>query len=136
MRGAFTACQRLLEHGGADIAEANNAGDTIWTMLACSVDFADSDEEAADITALLRVMVVRGSPSADFVARLAQTEHARVVEEGARLRAALPAYLVRRRALFDAHCSLIAPLLDLVRGYVPEPSTTEEFWATGLGVAP
>jgi hypothetical protein len=56
-----------------------------------------------------------------------------VVEEGAWLRAALPAYLARRRALLDDHCPLIAPLLALVRGYDPEPTTTE---ATGLGVAP
>jgi hypothetical protein len=64
------------------------------------------------------------------------TQHAWVVEEGARLRAALPAYLVPRRALLDAHCPLIPPLLALVRGYDPEPTTTEELWATGLGVAP
>jgi hypothetical protein len=58
------------------------------------------------------------------------------MKEGARLRAALPAYLVRRMALLDAHCLLIPLLLALVRGYDPEPTTTEELWATGLGVAP
>jgi hypothetical protein len=63
-------------------------------------------------------------------------EHERVVEQGARLRAALPAYLVRRRALLDEHCPLIAPLLALVRGNDPEPTTTEELCTTGLGAAP
>jgi hypothetical protein len=77
-------------------------------------------------------MVLKGAPPAEFVARL-KPEHARVVEEGARLRAALPAYLVQRRALLDAHCPLIAPLRALVRGYDPESTTTEELWATGLG---
>jgi hypothetical protein len=85
--------------------------------------------------ALLRVMVLKGDPSADFVNQL-KPEHARVVVEGARLRAALPAYLARRRALLDAHCPLIAPILALVRDYDPEPTTTEELWATGLGAAP
>jgi hypothetical protein len=106
-------------------------------MLAFSVYLAD--EEGAELNALLHVMVVRQAPPADFVARVREPSyprHARVVEEGARLRAALPAYLVRWRALLDAHCPLIPPLLALVRSYEPEPATTEELWATGLGAAP
>jgi hypothetical protein len=62
-------------------------------------------------------------------------EPARVVQEGARLRARLPAYFLRRRALLDAHCPLLLlPLRDLMHGYM-EVITTEEFWATGLGAA-
>jgi hypothetical protein len=80
------------------------------------------DEVVAEVTALLRDPRLR-------------PEHARMVEEGARLRAALPAYLVRRWALLEDHCPLIPPLLALVRGYYSDP-TTEELWATGLGVAP
>jgi hypothetical protein len=53
-----------------------------------------------------------------------------------RLRAALPAYLTQRQTLLDTHCPLIAPLLAMVRGYDPEPTTTEELWAKGLGAAP
>jgi hypothetical protein len=60
-------------------------------------------------------MVVRGAPPTDFVAKVRRPEHVWVVEEGARLTAALPA---------------------LVRDYDPEPTTTEELWATGLGAAP
>jgi hypothetical protein len=131
LSGDFTACKWLLEHGGADIAEANYRGITIWEILAKEF----SRRPAAEVTTLLRVLVVRGDPPADLFARL-RPEHARVVEEGARLRAALPAYLVRRRAILDAHCPLIAPLLALVRGYDPEPTTTEELWATGLCLAP
>jgi hypothetical protein len=56
------------------------------------------------------------------------------MEEGARLRARLPAYLARRRAILDAHCLRIAPLQDLVHGY-EEPNTMNELWATGLGAA-
>jgi hypothetical protein len=88
-----------------------------------------------EMTALLRAMVVRGDPPAKLVALL-KPEYARVVKEGARLRAALPAYLAQRRAILDATCPLIAPLLALVYGYDPEPTTTEELWAMGLGAAP
>jgi hypothetical protein len=38
----------------------------------------------------------------------------RIVQDGARLRARLPAYLAQRRALLDAHCSLLPPLQALV----------------------
>jgi hypothetical protein len=55
----------------------------------------------------------------------------RIVQDGTRLRARLPAYLAQRRALVDAHCPLLPPLEDLVHGY-NEPTTTEELWATGL----
>jgi hypothetical protein len=100
-------------------------------MLDCCVRYAD----AAEVTGLLRVMVLKGAPPDAFAARR-RPEHARVVEEGARLRMALPAYLTQRRALLDAHCPLIAPLRALVRDYDPEPTTTEEIRATGHSVAP
>jgi hypothetical protein len=98
-------------------------------------DFDDDDEDvdfdAAVVTALLRVMVLRGGPPDDLSRHLSR-EHARVVEEGARLRAGLPAYLARRQAILVEHCPLIAPLLALVHGY-ETPTTTAELWATGLG---
>jgi hypothetical protein len=80
-------------------------------------------------------MVLRENCPASLVACLTQ-EHMRVIEEGARLRARLPAYLARRRALLDEHCSLIPPLRALIRDYDPEPTTTDEIWATGLGAEP
>jgi hypothetical protein len=90
-------------------------------------------DDAAEVTALLRVMMLQGDPPAELVPQL-NPEHARVVKEGARLRAALPAYLAQRQALLDAHCPMIAPLRALVSEYDPEPVTTKELWATGLGV--
>jgi hypothetical protein len=89
--------------------------------------------DATAVTSILRVMVLRGAPPAELTARLSP-EHAQVVEDGARLRAGIPEYLARRRALLDAHCPLIPPLRALVHGY-EEPTTTEELWATGLGAA-
>jgi hypothetical protein len=95
----------------------------------------DNAREVNALLRLLRVMVLKSGPLADLIAQL-RPEHARMVEETARLRAALPAYLAQRRALLDAHCPLIAPLLAIVRGYDPEPTTTKELWATGIGAAP
>jgi hypothetical protein len=120
-----------LEHGEADIADVNDREETVWDMLADHIESVD----ATQVIALLRVMVLKGAPPDDLVAQL-RPEHARVVEERARLRAALPAYLARRQALLDAHCLLIAPLRDLVRDYDSEPTTTDELWATGLGADP
>jgi hypothetical protein len=138
LNGIYPACQWLLEHGGADIAEADHVGNVVWNMLARRflTRWHLCDREVAEITAMLRVIVLKGDPPADFGLQLSQPEHTRVVEEGARLRAALPAYLTRQRALLDDHCPLIAPLLALVRDYDSEPTTTEELWATGLGTAP
>jgi hypothetical protein len=85
-----------------------------------------------EVTALLRVILLRDSPTPALAARLAP-EHLQVVEEGHRLRAALPAYLESRHTLLDAHCPLLPELQALVHGY-EEPTTTDEFWATGLGV--
>jgi hypothetical protein len=125
LRDNFTACQWLLEHGGADIAEADDEGGTV-----CDILFFEEDANVtalAEFTALLLVMVLKGAPPDDFVARLTRPEHVRVVEDGARLRAALPVYLVGRRTSLD-DCPLLPPLLALVCGYDLEP-TTEELWA-------
>jgi hypothetical protein len=98
-------------------------------LLQRAVDRLNSDSEA--LTSLLRVIVLIEDPPASAVAALAP-EHVQVVEV-AQLRTRLPAYLARRRAILDEHYPLIPPLLALVRDYDPEPTTTEEIWATGLG---
>jgi hypothetical protein len=68
-------------------------------------------------------MVLRSDPPQHW---RASPHYSRVVEEeGARLRAGLPAYLARRRALLTEHTSLIAPLWALASSY-EEPTTTEE----------
>jgi hypothetical protein len=76
--------------------------------------------------------MLRDSPTPALAARLS-LEHLRVVEEGHRLRTALPAYIASRHTLLDAHCPLLPELQALVHDY-EEPTTTDEFWATGLGV--
>jgi hypothetical protein len=61
-------------------------------------------------------------------------EHALVLVEGTHMRAELPAYLVRRLALINIHCALLALLCAYVCDY-EEPTTAEEIRATGLDAA-
>jgi hypothetical protein len=150
--------QWLLEYGSAKITDTNNAGTSVWTgnrlyslpsLLRSAYEKNDdgeyvfidaeyvptrevvSDGEIGALTAMLRVMVLHGGPPPSLTEDLAPPFQ-RIVQDGARLRARLPAYLAQRRALLDAHCPLLPPLRDLVHGY-EEPTTTDELWATGLG---
>jgi hypothetical protein len=91
----------------------------------------------AALTSLLRVLVLRGAPPPALVVLLSP-EPARVVQEGARLRARLPAYLAHRRAYLDSRCPRISVLPGVLRALIygfEGPGTTEELWATGLGTA-
>ena len=113
---------------------------SIADLIICNFVLDDKvDSNSKAVTAFLRVMLLRASPSAAVMAKLSPNHNgrARLVEapEGARLRARLPAYLAQRRALLGAHSPLIAPLQALVAGY-EEPTTTDELWAMGLGVLP
>jgi hypothetical protein len=124
--------QYLLEHGGANIADVNNTNETIWDLLEETLLNSGPEHEVA-VTDLLKVMVLRGAPSAELATRLLP-EFVSVIQKGARLRTALPDYLARRQALLDTHCPLLPPLRAIVNSY-EEPTTTEELWATGLGSA-
>jgi hypothetical protein len=152
--GELSTLQWLLEHGGGSLTDVSQDGRIVWDLLekhvsAPSEDGTHSDDDddleedgkasertEADpvkVAALLRVMVLRGDPPDWLVEELAPN-FVSLLEEGARLRARLPAYLRQRRALLDAHCPLLAPLRALVHDY-NEPMTTDELWATGLGTA-
>jgi hypothetical protein len=92
------------------------------------------EKEVEKAKSLLRVMLLQKSPP-KWMILAPGSPLLQVVQEGVRLRAGLPAYLAQRRALLDVHCLLIAPLRALVRDY-QVPTTTEELWATGLGMDP
>jgi hypothetical protein len=156
-----TVVQWLLEHGGAQITDTNNEGDSVWTvhreisLQDLLIDTYTKEDDGKYVTidgeyvpdgtiydgqyvrdivainAMLRVMVLHGAPPEYLTAKLAPPFQ-RILQDGARLRARLPAYLLQRRALLDAHCPLLPPLLNLIHGY-EEPTTTDELWATGLG---
>jgi ankyrin repeat protein len=146
--------QWLLEYRDAQIPDTNHAGNSVWTEsvdwqgnlreLLMSAYAKDDDgeyvflhgeytqtEDTVEATAMLRVMVLHGGPPDLLTADLAPPLQ-RIVQDGARLRARLPTYLTKRRALSDAYCQLLPPLKDLVHGY-EEPTTPDELWATGLG---
>jgi hypothetical protein len=130
--GQFSTTQYFLEHCDASILEGTKRKNrsTVWDLLEGHWDSG----QPAEVTALLRAMVVRGAPTASLVNRV-RPEYAPIVLQGARLWAGLPAYLAQRRALLAENTSLIAPLRALVSSY-EEPTTTEELWATGLGALP
>jgi hypothetical protein len=125
----ISTMQYLLEHAGANMDDISIKGDTIWDLQAHHFD----ERRAIQPCGACRLPPGRGSaPPLALVARLAP-DSARVVQEGARLRARLPVYLEQRRALLDAHCAvLLPPLRALVHSYM-ELITNEELWATGLG---
>jgi hypothetical protein len=126
--------QWLIEHGGANIADKSKDGETVWDLLTDHL-IVESNSRVhhypALVTDLLRFMVLKGIPPGELTARLS-LEHRLIAEEGPRLLAGFPAYLIQRQALLGAYCPLITLLLDLVHGY-EAPATTEELWATGVG---
>jgi hypothetical protein len=133
--GSLRVCKWLIEYGGSDITATTHAGQTVWDLLGNSlVRLSHQANDAACVTAVLRVMLLHASPPGELAARLS-LEHTLVVQEGARLRARLPVYLTQRRALLNEHCLLLPPLQALVCGYL-EPTTTDQIWGTGLGAAP
>jgi hypothetical protein len=141
LNGRFKIVQYLLDEAGANMDDVNSDGENIWDMLMRHFEELEDDgEEDPDPmarTGLLRVLVLRGAPPPALVALLSP-ESARVVQEGARLRARLPAYLAHRRAYLDSRCPRISLLPGVLRALIygfEGPATTEELWATGLGQA-
>jgi hypothetical protein len=150
---SLTTVQWLLEYGGAQITDTNSELDTVWTAnrfhglpyelrgaytksvdgehISIDGEYVPADEGTVELPAMLRAMVLHGGPPELLTADLAPPLQ-QIVQDGARLRARLPAYLMQRRALLDANCPLLPPLRDLVHGY-EEPTTADELWATGLG---
>jgi ankyrin repeat protein len=152
--GKLASAQYLLEHGGSTLTEKNtklqpwrrdpHCVDMAWDLLAMHMgriqigDFipARPTKDPEAMTALLRVMVLRGAPPPMPVDDRLPVDRL-VVDKGARLRVQLPAYLTRRRALVDTYCLLIPPLLALVHGYEPDmPATTDEIWSMELSDMP
>jgi hypothetical protein len=135
INGQLTSMQWLIEYGGVAV------NTTVWYSL--REPLWEGARDPVAMTSLLRAMVLRDVPPADFGAAITlgherdhlpaiSIEDAQVLRDGARLRARLPVYLARRRALLETHSPLLPPLRAIVSEY-EEPTTTEEIWATGLG---
>jgi hypothetical protein len=122
-----------------NVEDINLDGRTVWDKLNFFLEDPDAERgDPAALTGLLRVMVLRGAHSPELVALLSP-ETDRVVQEGAHLRARLPAYLAHRRAYLDSRCPRISALPEVLRALIygfEGPGTAEELWATGLGQAP
>jgi hypothetical protein len=131
--GHYSTVQFLLEEGGARIEEVDADGDTAWDLLTARIMRGmRADVEEANpvaLTALLREMVLHCDPTSLQMALLS-LENMPVVQQGSNLRARLPAYSLRQRAVLDAHLTLLPPLSAIVHGYMK--LTTEEVYATGL----
>jgi hypothetical protein len=137
--GSYATMQYLLEEAGASMHVVNNDGETVWGMMTGHLGDRSvvKRSDPAALTGLLRVLVLRGAPPPALVALLSP-EPARVVQEGAWLRARLLAYLAHRRAYLDSRCPRISLLPGVLRALIygfEGPATTEELWATGLGTA-
>ena len=101
------------------------------TCLLSRDEADDADLDEAALADALRVMLLLGEVPAVFKDGLSP-ELRRLVEEGERLRLAVPGYLEQRLSLLRTHLPLQPPgLFEVVAGYA-EPSR-EELWATGLG---
>jgi hypothetical protein len=139
--GHYSTAQYLLEEAGANMGDVNNKEETLWNLLTVHLQKVARDYTVAfdplALTGLLRVLVLRDArPPALW--DLLLPEHARVMQEGTRLRARLPAYLDHRRAYLDSRCPRISLLPGVLRTLIygfEGPATTEELWATGLGTA-
>jgi ankyrin repeat protein len=134
--GRLESVRYLLEHGGAAFTETTNDEMTVWDLLSGRIlcgTYRKRMHPDNMMEALLRVMVLRGTPPPALVASFHHRSSLfpTLVEEGARLRERLPVYRMQRRALLDAHCPILPPLQALVHGY--DVPTTDEIWATGLG---
>jgi hypothetical protein len=132
----------FLEEAGANMDDANNGGDTVWDLLVVHLQRSrrrgEVEAELVPLTGLLWVLVLRGALPHALADQLSP-EPAHVLQEGARLRARLPAYLAHRRDYLDLPCPRISLLAGVLRALVygfEGPATTEELWAMGLGRAP
>jgi hypothetical protein len=110
--------QWLLEYGGAQITDTNDAGESVrnrdkslrYLLINAYAkdeggDYVSIDGEytqteyTAGMTDLLRAMVLHGGPPESLTADLAPPLQ-RIIQVGARLRAQLPAYIAQRRGSF------------------------------------
>jgi hypothetical protein len=126
-KGRFPAMQWLLEQG-AVLSDSDTFGRTVWSEL--YLDCRDF-ESAAELSSLLKIMVVLDDAPGDFIARLSP-RHAEICTWGRHLRAQLPSYLERQRAAVIAHWPLPAVLQYLVAVYAV--TTAEDMWANRLRV--
>jgi hypothetical protein len=124
----YTAMQWLLTEAGASMFElGDHANERLWDEL--NLEHQTSD--AAQLSSLLKIMVMLQDANADFVARV-MPEHAELCKRGWQFRAQLPSYLEQKRVTIVTNCPSPAVLQSLVNTYAA--TTPEDMWADGLPV--
>jgi hypothetical protein len=129
----FRTARYLIEEAGANTNDCDMHNISLWELLLVYMakvtrgDIVELDPSA--LTALLRVMVLHSVPHVLMHKLIMLPERKYILEMGAKVRAALPAYLAQRRALLYNYTLLIAPLQIIVDDYM-ELTTTDELWDT------
>jgi hypothetical protein len=85
----------------------------VWTFISTSLHWV---EDAAELSSLLKVMVLLEDAPAGFIGLLSP-QHVDICTRGQQLRAQLPSYLEQQRAAVVAHCPLPGVLQSLVAAY-------------------
>jgi ankyrin repeat protein len=150
--GTYSTMQFLLEHVGANFESVTSAGYTVWQLviyrmlpireqlrlpnLLIANMYDARGNGPSELTALLRVMVLRAAPPParglmGEALALLSPENARVLKEGALLRTRLPVYMARR--LTQWLPVLLPPLRDLVNEYMGL-TVTKEIWDAWLSM--
>jgi hypothetical protein len=134
LNGQFATMQFLLEERGASPNESSNNSHTVWSRISLWGDHG-GDHDAAELSSLLKVMVMLEDAPADFITRLSRSpQDADICTRGRQFRAQLPSYLEQQRAKVAAHCPLPAVLQSLVAAY--SVTTSEDMWTDGLRAEP
>jgi hypothetical protein len=89
------------------------------------------DGNSAELSSLLRVVVLLEDAPADFVEKLS-SQHTAIYTQGRQLRAQLPSSLEQQRATVVAHCPLLTVMQFLVVSYAA--TTPEDMRTDGLRV--
>ena len=110
------------------ITQSDNFQETVW---GCTTTRALPN--TAELSSLLKVMVMLEDAPADFIARLSPHD-AELCTRGRQSRAQLPSCREQQRAAVVAHCPLPAVLLPLVVSAAYAATTPEDMWADGLRV--
>jgi hypothetical protein len=134
--GRHSTVQWLLEEGGAKITDESFSKQSeppyktevksVWDSVADSLWVPPVE---AELTSLLKVMVLLGDAPTTFIAKL-QLHEAEIAFRGLQIRALRPPYLEQQQASIDAHCPLPAVLLAIVTTYVKP--TTEDMWTNWI----
>jgi hypothetical protein len=111
------------------LTESANYGVTAWGSI--YYYHLEDLEDTAELSSLLKVMVMLEDAPAYFIGKLSQ-QNTEICTEGRQFRAQLPSYLEQQRAVVVVHCPLPAVLQSLVAAYAT--TTPEDMWTDGLRV--